>query len=415
MDSKDVSTWNMLIGAFKQDGNGDKAMDLFEKMQLQNVTPDEITYVSVLSTCADLVAFSFGKKVHSHIVNSGVALTLRLQIALLNFYSKCGSLEEANAIFNGMTFKDTIAWNAIISAHGNHGHGMEALKLFAQMQREAILPNEITVVCVLNACSHSGLVREAIELFDTMESRFQVVPTSKHITCLVDALSRAGRLQEAEDFLDKYKDNLSSSTPWIALLGGCRSYGDINRAKRIADQVLKIEPQNSAAFVLLANTYAAAGEWNENAKIRNQMANEGIKKIPGQTLIELNGRIHSFLVNDQSHARAKEIDAELERLSKEMKAEGYVPDTSWVTLSNMDLENKELQLCGHSEKKAIALGLISTDSGTPLFITKNLRVCGDCHTATKYISKITKRKIVVRDANRFHHFEGGVCSCKDYW
>jgi len=184
--------------------------------------------------------------------------------------------------------------------------------------------------------------------------------------------------------------------------------------ERIAKRVLESDPGNAAGYVLLSNIYAAAGKWDSSANVHRQRLERGVKKEPGRTWIEVNNEVHSFIVNDEEHPQISEIHAELKRLSVLMNNLGYVPDTRFV-LHDVEEEEKVSRLCHHSEKLAIAFGLISTPPGTSLRIFKNLRVCGDCHTATKFISKIVGRVIIVRDANRFHHFENGLCSCRDYW
>jgi hypothetical protein len=160
--------------------------------------------------------------------------------------------------------------------------------------------------------------------------------------------------------------------------------------------------------------YAAAGRWDGVVKVRAMIKDRQLKKTPGCSSIELNNRIHTFVVGDRSHPQSKEIYATWETLAKQMEAAGYVPDTNFA-LHDVEEEMKEHMLSSHSEKLAIVFGLINTSPGTPVRITKNLRVCGDCHNATKFISKIVKREIIVRDANRFHHFRDGFCSCGDYW
>jgi len=175
-----------------------------------------------------------------------------------------------------------------------------------------------------------------------------------------------------------------------------------------------VDHENAGVYVLLSNIYAAAGKWDLSENVQQLRKERGVKKQPGHTWIEVNNEVHSFVVNDQAHPQMFEIHAELKRLLGQMHAMGYVPDTKFV-LHNVEEEDKVFHLCHHSEKLAIAFALISTPPGTPLCIFKNLRVCGDCHTSTKFISKIVGRVILVRDANRFHHFENGVCSCMDYW
>jgi len=202
---------------------------------------------------------------------------------------------------------------------------------------------------------------------------------------------------------------------WRALLGACRWHKDIKRAEYAAENALKLDPNNASIYVLLSNIYSAANRWDDKAKMLLKMKENGIKKIPGQTWIEINGKIHTFLVDDNSHKQSNEIQQELKKLYNEMIESGYIPNTNFVTHHDMNEEEKEHHLCSHSEKLAIGLGLISTPPGTSLLITKNLRVCPDCHSATKIISILRNREITVRDSNRFHHFKNGVCSCSDYW
>ena len=197
------------------------------------------------------------------------------------------------------------------------------------------------------------------------------------------------------------------------LVGSCRKYNDLERAERVAINALKLDPLDASIYVLLANIYSVVGRWDDALKVREKMKDGRIKKIPGQIVIVVDGKVRSLIANDKSHPQIKEIREELRRLNNMMKLAGYVPYTK-IVLHDVDEEEKEELLCGHSEKLAIAFGLISTP-GTTLLLKKNLRVCVDCHTATKLISKLCNRLITVRDANRFHHFSDGKCSCNDYW
>ncbi|KAL5710616.1 hypothetical protein ACHQM5_021158 [Ranunculus cassubicifolius] len=201
---------------------------------------------------------------------------------------------------------------------------------------------------------------------------------------------------------------------WCAFLGACRIHGNIELAERAAESLLELQPRNPGHYVLLSNIYAKAGEWEKVAEMRELLTHRSLKKVPGWTWIEVESTIHQFSVGDNSHPQSKEIHRMLIFLSKKLELAGYVPDTNFV-LHDVDEEIKQEMLYTHSEKLAIAFGLISSPEGTPIRITKNLRVCGDCHTFSKLISSIMQRKIVVRDANRFHHFKNGNCSCGDYW
>jgi pentatricopeptide repeat protein len=184
--------------------------------------------------------------------------------------------------------------------------------------------------------------------------------------------------------------------------------------KRAADCLLESEPQDAASYVLLSNIYASVGKWDDAMKVRTMMKERGVKKDPGYSWIKLKNEVHAFLVGDTSHPQTEEIYAKLASLTEQMKVMGYIPDISFV-LHDVEQEQKEHFLSYHSEKLAIAFGIIHTPAGTPIKIIKNLRVCGDCHSAIKFISQIVGRKIVVRDSNRYHHFMDGLCSCGDYW
>jgi len=280
------------------------------------------------------------------------------------------------------------------------------------MQKEKIRPDEYTFIIILNSCSHAGLVEEAIYYFSSMESEFNIKPNIKHYTCIVDTLGRAGKLEEAEKFIETIP--LPDIITWKALLGACRIYNDIERAERIAQKAFSLDTKDCSTYVLLSNIYASKGRFQDVNKIRELMKQRGIKKIPGQTWIEINGKVHSFLVHDKSHESTKEIYEELEKLNKQMKVAGYIPNTNFI-LHDVEEEEKEQLLCYHSEKLALSFGIINTPPNSSLTIVKNLRICGDCHNATKYISKLQQREIIVRDSNRFHHFKNGTCSCNDYY
>lgn len=201
---------------------------------------------------------------------------------------------------------------------------------------------------------------------------------------------------------------------WMSLLGACRKWNDVERAERVAEKCLEFGKDNAAVYVLLANIYASVGRHDDKDRIRNLMKERGVKKIPGMSWLEIDGKVHRFTVEDKSHEKTPEIYRELKKLTEEMKQEGYIAQTSFA-LHDISEEEKEAHLCGHSERLAITFALIHTPPSERIIIYKNLRVCGDCHTATCFISKVRNREIVVRDANRFHHFKDGKCSCNNFF
>eukprot|EP00249_Psilotum_nudum_P023613 c28935_g4_i7 orf=436-1446(+) len=333
--------------------------------------------------------------------------------ALVNMYGKCGSLTDARSLFDKMPHHNVVSWNSMISVYAQNGNGKAALELFPLMGLEGVKPDNITFIGILSACSHTGLLDDGCYQFISMSRDHLITPRLDHYVCMIDLLGRAGQFNEAEGLINSIPFE-PHPVLWINLLGTCRIHGDVERGAQAAEHAFELDPNNTAVFVLLSNIYAAAGNWDDAAKVRKTIINRGVKKKPGRSCIEIKNRVHEFFVGDTSHPQKENIYAELGRLSRQMEAAGYMPDTK-AALSDAEEVNKEVMLCYHSEKLAIAFGLISTPPGTCLCITKNLRVCSDCHAATKFISKIVGRKIIVRDTNIFHHFEHGVCSCADYW
>ena len=413
MVERDVVTWTVMIGGLAQHGFGHEAFALFLQMQRGGFVPNAVTYVSILSACASTGALEWVKEVHSHALRAGLESDVRVGNALVHMYAKSGSIDDARVVFDRMVERDVVTWTVMIGGLAQHGCGHKALLLFGQMIAEGVRPNGVTFVATLSACSHVGLVDKGRQQFLAMTQEYGIKPTMEHYTCMVDLFGRAGHLEEAKLFILNMPLEPDGAT-WGALLGACRTYGHVELAEFAAKECLKLEPKNAAAYVVLSNIYAAAGKWDQVSSVRTMMQDRGIHKEPGRSWIEVGNEIHRFVVGDTSHPEAKEIYAELNILTGKLKAEGYIPDTRLV-LHNIDEEDKELALCSHSEKLAIAYGLMHTAPGNPIRIYKNLRVCSDCHTATKFISKVTGREIVARDANRFHHFKDGVCSCGDYW
>lgn len=242
---------------------------------------------------------------------------------------------------------------------------------------------------------------------------YGIEPRHQHYACVVDLLGRAGYLEQAYHFIMKMPIE-PHITVWGALLGACKIYRHVTLGEYAAERLFSLDPFNTGHYVQLSNLYASVRLWSGVAKVRVLMKERGLSKDLGYSMIEINGKLQAFRMADKSHPRSKELFKELERLERRLKAAGFIPDTESV-LHDLSYEDKEESLCNHSERLAIAFGLISTPCGTTLRITKNLRACVNCHSATKLISKLVNREIVVRDANRFHHFKDGLCSCGDYW
>lgn len=409
----DVEVGNALIGMYSKCGATKEAFDLYCKMQRDGVGLNRITYISILKACASQAHLEEGKQVHCSIIKAGVEIDAWIGTALIDMYAKCGRLEDARQVFNSMPDRDIVSWNAMIVGLALHGFGKDSLEVFGQMRHEGIQPDAVTFVGVLSACSHSGLVEEGHAYFSSMYEDHGITPMGAHYCCMVDLLGRAGQLHEAENFI-KTMPIKAHNAVWGALLGACNVHGNVDIAERAAEHCLGLEPKDAAVYVLLSHVYAGAGMWDSVAKVNLTMAARGVTKEAGVCRIEVNNKLHSFVAEDRTHPQSEEIYAKLQKLTRQMKEAGYVPDTRFV-MHDVDEQTKEQAVGHHGEKLAIAYGLISTAPGTTIHLFKNLRICGDCHTATKFISKIVGREIVARDTSRFHHFKDGTCSCGDYW
>jgi pentatricopeptide repeat protein len=404
MPTHDLVSWNAMIMGQGSCGHGLKALELFPQMQQEGMEPNPITFVGLLNACASVAALEKGRHIHEQIIQFGCEDDLFVANNLIDMYAKCGNIEDAQRVFNRMPMHNVVSWTVMLQGYAMHGHGKQALEHFEQICQESVDINSVTFVC-----SHAGLVDEGIHQFDSMGLVYSISASAEYYVCMVDLLGRAGHMQEAEDLI-KTMPFEPHVTVWKALLGACRIHHNVLIGGQIAKQVLEVDPGNAAGYALLSNINAAAGKWDLSANVQQQRKERGLRKQPGCSWIEVNNEVHTFVVddgrpslNDSNSCRTEEIDK---------------PDEGcWVCAryKGVEEEEKVFHLCHHSEKLAISFGLISTTPGSPIHISKNLRVCCDCHTPTKFITKIVGRAIIVRDANRFHQFENGLCSCRDYW
>ncbi|XP_027174152.1 pentatricopeptide repeat-containing protein At5g66520-like [Coffea eugenioides] len=407
-------SWNAMIAAYVQSSRFHEAFELFEKMRLENVKMDKFVAASMLSACIGLGALEQGKWIHRYIKESGIEVDSKLQTTVIDMYCKCGCLDEAFEVFKRLESKGISSWNCMIGGLAINGKGVAAIELLKEMEREKnVAPDYITFVNLLSACAHSGLVDEGKYYFRYMTEVYGIEPGMEHYGCMVDLLGRAGLLEEARKVIDEMPMRPDVGVLG-ALLGACKIHGNIELGEEIAKQVIELEPSNSGRYVLLANLYANAGRWEDVAYVRKLMNDRGVKKAPGCSAIELEGAVNEFIAGGRTHPEAKEIYAKVNEILDRLRSVGYVPVTDGV-LHDISEEERENPLYYHSEKLAIAFGLLRAKPGETLRITKNLRVCKDCHQVSKLISKVYDREIVVRDRNRFHQFKGGECSCNDYW
>ncbi|XP_059069576.1 pentatricopeptide repeat-containing protein At3g57430, chloroplastic [Cryptomeria japonica] len=424
MSQRDVVSWNTIIGGYAFAGYSydyeKKNLSLnLNLMRLEGVIPDSVTIINIVSGCGQAGALEQGRRVHSYLIRNGFESHLSVGNALIDMYAKCGNAEAAHHVFAQMPQTNVISWNTLIGGYGMNGFGQAALGLFYKMQQQCqgqgLKPNYVTFIAILSACSHAGLVTEGLQIFDSITQYYDIAPTVEHYACVVDLLGRAGRLDDAHSLIAMMPVEVEAdASVWGALLGGCRIHRHLELGKCAAEHLFQLEPKNTGNYLLLANMYAASGMWEQCIQIRTIMKNKGLRKTPGCSWIEAKNMLHVFRAGDQSHPQSKGIYETLERLSEQMEGAGYKADTTFA-LINVEEEEKDQTLNVHSERLAIAFGLINIPCGTPIRISKNLRMCGDCHNATKFISRIVCREIIVRDSHRFHRFKDGLCSCGNYW
>lgn len=434
MEVRDIVSWNTMITGYVICGQHDNALVLLQKMQrvgLQKnegyyedeertpLKPNSITLMTVLPGCATLSALAKGKEIHAYAIRNMLGSDIGVGSALVDMYAKCGCLNLSRKVFDIMPIRNVITWNVIIMAYGMHGKGAEALELFNCMVAEAskvkeVKPNEVTFIAIFAACSHSGMVSEGLNLFYKMKDEHGIKPTPDHYACIVDLLGRAGQVKEAYELINAMPSELDKTGAWSSLLGSCRIHQNVEIGEIAARSLFQVEPDVASHYVLLSNIYSSSQLWDKAMDVRKKMKEMGVRKEPGCSWIEFGDEVHKFIAGDASHPQSEQLHGFIETLSEKMRKEGYVPDISCV-LHNVDEEEKETLLCGHSEKLAIAFGILNSPPGTTIRVAKNLRVCNDCHEATKYISRITEREIILRDVRRFHHFRNGRCSCGDYW
>ncbi|XP_020104153.1 pentatricopeptide repeat-containing protein At5g39680-like [Ananas comosus] len=413
LQNKNVVSWTAVMAACAQNECFEDALKLFLKMEIDGISPNEFTYAVALNSCAGLSALRNGDALNAHIEKSGYKSSPSIDNALINMYSKSGSIEDAMRVFTTMSHHDIISWNSIITAYSHHGLAREALEAFNNMLAAAEVPTYVTFIGVLSACGHLGLVDEAFYYLNHSMQELGIKPGIEHYTCIVGLLCRAGLLNEADWFMRSTGTDWDI-VAWRTLLSACQVHKNYGLGHRVANHIIELNPSDVGTYILLSNLYAKENRWDGVVKIRKIMRERYIKKEPGVSWIQVGSVVHVFTSEDKKHPWMTQINEKLAELIGQIKLIGYVPNIDSV-LHDVEDEQKEEYLRYHSEKLAIAFGLIRTPQGAPIHVMKNLRICDDCHVAIKLISIVTKRRMVLRDASRFHRFEGGVCSCDDYW
>ncbi|XP_057952960.1 pentatricopeptide repeat-containing protein At5g39350-like [Malania oleifera] len=280
--------WNAVLSGYIHNGLAREAIELFKQMLVESVDPNAATLNSLLPAYAILADMQQATNMHNYLIRSGFISSIEIATALIDIYSKCGNLEFAHKIFNGIpkTDKDIFLWSVIIASYGTHGNGKIAVSLFHDMVQSGVKPNAVTFTSVLHACSHAGLVDDGLSLFNLMLKDEQTHPHFDHYTCIIDLLGRAGRLDEAYGLI-KTMPIKPNHAIWGALLGACVIHENVELGEVAANRLFKLEPENTGNYVLMAKIYAATGRWREAENVRHMMNEIGLRKAPAHSLIEV--------------------------------------------------------------------------------------------------------------------------------
>nr|XP_017233947.1 PREDICTED: pentatricopeptide repeat-containing protein At1g31920 [Daucus carota subsp. sativus] len=414
MEQRSVASWSALIGAHARNGLWAECVGIFGDMIREGcLRPEESILVSVLSACTKLGNYNLGQCIHGNLIRNMIGRNVIVETSLVDMYLKCGYPEKGLYLFDSMVEKNHLTYSVMISGLAAHGCGAEALMVFSNMLEEGLEPDDVIYVSVLSACGNAGLVEEGLQLFNRMKNDHNIEPTIQHYGCLVDLLGRAGRLDEAFEVITTMPME-PNDVVWRSLLGACKTYSNIQMGEIVAEKLMQMKSRNASDYLVLSHIYAEAQRWKDVAITRTKMAESGLSQTPGFSFVEVKKNIYKFVSQDMTRPQCNGVYDMLHQMEWQLKFEGYSADTSQVLL-DVDEEEKTERLSRHSQKLAIAFALIHTSEGSPIRILRNLKMCSDCHTYTKFISRVFERRIIVRDRNLFHHFEDGSCSCRDYW
>ncbi|VVB07782.1 unnamed protein product [Arabis nemorensis] len=316
MTEKDLVSWNAIISGHAQNGDLCKALLLFEEMKFKTMQRlDSLTVVSLLQACSSAGALQAGRLIHCIVIRSYIRPCTLVDTALVDMYLKCGYLEAAQRCFDSILQKDFVSWGTLIAGYGFHGKGDIALKIYSEFLRSGMEPNHVIFLAVLSSCSHNGMVQHGLEIFNSMVRYFGVEPNHEHLACVVDLLCRAKRVEEAFNF---YKENFTKPSMDVLgiILDACRANGKTEVEYIICQDIIELKPVDAGHYIRLAHSFAAMKRWDDVSESWNQMRSLGLKKLPGWSKIEMNGRITTFFMNHTSHS--DETMSVLKLLSREM-------------------------------------------------------------------------------------------------
>ncbi|KAI3681268.1 hypothetical protein L6452_36058 [Arctium lappa] len=319
MPFKNLISWNAMIKGYYQNKQPDEALKLFRELQLEaSLEPDNVTIISVLPAIADLGALNLGNWVHQFVMRKKMDGATNVCTALIDMYAKCGEFTKARKVFDSLPTKGTATWNALIHGLAVNGYGKEALDTFLDMNRNGIMPNEITMIAVLSACNHCGLVEEGKRWFNTMQQEFKLSSRIEHYGCMIDLLGRAGCLEEAEEIMVNMPFEVNEII-LSSFLSACGYANDIERAERILTKTHGKAFWNDGNYITLRNLYATEKRWVDVEEVKEMMRSKKATKEIGCSFIEAGGEVWGFASGDRKHPQWEEIYSILGQLLIHMK------------------------------------------------------------------------------------------------
>lgn len=418
MSHVNLVTWNAMIAGHAQmmdlakddlsaHNGGTEALRIFSKLNSSGMKPDLYTFSSILTICSRLVALEQGEQIHALTLKTGFLSDVVVGTALVNMYNKCGRIERASRVFVEMSTRTLISWTSMITGFANHSLSHQALQLFEDMLLAGVRPNQVTFVGALAACSNAGMVYEALGYFEMMQKEYKIKPVMDHYMCLIDMFVRLGCIEEAFDFIKKM-DFEPNEVIWSVFIAGCRRHGNMELGFYAAEQLLKLKPKDRESYAMLLDIFVSAGRWEDVAVVKNLMREEKLSETDDWSWIRIKDKVYSFKPNDGLHPQSAEIFKVLDELVEKAKGFGYKQQESF------ELTVEESASVYHSEKLAIAFGLLNTPIVSPILVIKSTTMCRDCHNFIKIITSLTAREIIVRDSKRLHKFVNGHCTCRDF-
>lgn len=306
MPERNVISWNAMIGGYSQSGNNEEAVNLFIRMLRQGWMPNDSTFPCVISAAANIVALGLGTSFHACAVKFLGNINVFVGNSLISFYAKCGSMEDSFAVFDRLSERNIVSWNAVICGYAQNGMGEEAVRFYERMRESGIQPNDVTLLGLLLACNHSGLVDVGFSYFNQAKDDYPALLKPEHYACMVDLLSRSGRFKEAEEFLHHLPFEPGIGF-WKALLGGCQIHSNKELGELAATKIMELDPDDVSSYVMLSNAHCAAGRWQNATTIRREMKDKRMQRVPGCSWIEVRDKVNVFVNRDLSHCKKDEI------------------------------------------------------------------------------------------------------------